>query len=90
MRIEHLTVGWNKQILVHVLEVWVVLDLVQIMHVLEGVSILVHLLHVVILEGLSENMFRNVAKSILVLCLEVARVAFRVDVDLQVRSVRQV
>jgi len=88
--IEHLSVGWVEQVLVNVVEVRVVQDLVQSADVLEGVRIVVHLPHVVILEHGPEYVFRDVTKGVLVLREEVAGITVFVDVYLEVLSVGHV
>ena len=87
VRIKHLSMSWNKKVLVHVSKVGVVLYLVERSNVLEGVCIMIHLSHVVILEHRPKHVFRDVAKGILMLCEDVAWITIFVDIDLQMFAV---
>jgi len=71
-------------------KVGVVLDLIQSSNVLEGICIVIHLSHVVILEHRPKHVFRDITKGILMFCEKIAWIAVFVDIDLQVLSVRHV
>ena len=57
---------------------------------MERIGIMVHLLHVVVLEHGADHVLRYVTEGILMLAKQVARITPTVDVNLQIFSIRNI
>ena len=82
--VKHLTVVRVEQVRVRVPKVRIVEHVVERFYVVKRISVVVHLLHVVVLEHGTDHVLWDVAEGVLVLVEEIAWVAATVHVNLKV------